>query len=101
MKVIAKTSNGYLFEGDRMDIALMMGYKDSYSMKGEIEIGLEMDMKKIARTSEFIRNIDQNKLSKAVELLESAISQVNETQEVAKSLLTFLLLSEDHTEEGK
>lgn len=62
MKIIGKTENGFILETYGDEIALLMGFQRTYDegfKSLNVNIGTEMNLSKIAATSEFLRTVDQ------------------------------------------
>lgn len=97
MKVIAKISaDSVLCEVTRHEIALLQGHLHHYDMdKHSMEVGSELQLKKIATTSRFIRSTSKEKLKLLQKELQSLTDGVDEAINTVESLNLFTNLSEE------
>ncbi len=90
MKIIAKTDKGYLIEADRAELTLLHGYRSSSEMSSsQFDIGAELNIAKMARTSEFIRTMDDKKLQALQTELEKTLQALIEAREDIHALTVF------------
>lgn len=100
MKVIAKISeDAVLCEVSRNEIALLAGYYSPYdqgiTIKHWMEIGTELQLKKMAGTSRFIRTASKEKLVSLQKELQVLLNSVDGAINTVDSLNLFANLSEE------
>lgn len=94
MKIIGKTISGFILDADNDEIALLMGFRNTYDegMKSiKLNIGAEMDLRKMAATSEFLRTVDKDKLNRLKEQLSDAINDIENAQEAIQAIQAITL----------
>jgi hypothetical protein len=98
MKIIATISDSqFMCQIDRDELALLLGHRSAYEIRGRtITIGEELPLTKMARTSEFVRTMDKEKLLKIKAQLQEAIANVDDAANVVEALSTFEILKEEH-----
>ncbi len=92
MKIIAKTDDGFMLEADRAELALMVGLDSPYSeefKKLKLNIGNELEIRKINETSEFVRSLDKNKLQSLRDDLSRIIDRLDDAGETVQALTLF------------
>lgn len=98
MKIIATIGEKELMcQINISELALLMGYRSVYDIPARtITIGLDLPLTKIAQTSEYVRTMDKESLSKIREHLQDALISVQEASDVVEGLSVFEILKEDH-----
>lgn len=98
MKIIGKTQNGFILDASNDEIALLMGFRRTYDdgfKQLNVGIGTEMNLSKMAATSEFLRNVDKEKLTALKQQLGWVIDAVDEAQDTVQAITLFDTL--EHT----
>lgn len=88
-----------MLEGDLTEIALLMGYRsrhDTSFVGMKIDIGTEMQLVKMAATSEFVRNIDATKIADLRQLLDGMMRELDKASETINAVTVFETLKADH-----
>ncbi|HET8688504.1 MAG TPA: hypothetical protein VFM18_17975 [Methanosarcina sp.] len=90
MKIIAKTGSGYLLEADKGEVALLLGFRSTQSVSEDaLTIGTEMALNKMARTSEFLRTLDEKRIQELKKNFSSIIDMLNESSQTVHALTVF------------
>lgn len=99
MKIIATIdSDTFMVEASKSELALLCGFRNYYDdgfAKIPLKAGLELDLKKMATTSEFIRNIDKDRLQKIKATLASTITDIDKAVENIQAVTLLETLKED------
>ena len=97
MKIIANTSSGYLLEATKEELALIMGFRNSYSTgfnNDMLHIGTNIEIDKIDKVSRFVRNLDKDRLQSIKGSLESAITELDNAVDLTQNITLFAMLEE-------
>lgn len=97
MKIIGKTEDGFLLEASKDDVALMMGFRYAFDdgfKNTKITIGTEMSLTKMAATSEFLRNIDKDRLKEFKSRIEYVIDDIDRAIDTITELTIFETLKD-------
>lgn len=100
MKVIAKIdATKMLCEIDVTELALLHGFRSSYdtgfNKDVATNVGAECNIKKMVTTSQFVRSIRPETLTKTKANLEQLLKQVDDTMLTVAGLEVFNILSEE------
>jgi hypothetical protein len=100
MKILGSTQNGFLLEVTENEIALIQGFRNTYTDKYRTpNVGAVIDISKIDRISRFVRTLDQDKLQGIKSNLKSAIADIDEAVDMAQSITLFATLEDDDAKE--
>ena len=97
MKIVAQTINGFMLEADMNEIILLLGFKSQYDdgmKKIRVSIGLEMELTKIARSCEFLRTLDDEKLRHIKLQLSSIQTALEQTSDTINAITVFETLKD-------
>lgn len=99
MKIIATIDKeSFMVQASKEELALLCGFRTMYDdefTKLRLAAGTELQLKKMAATSEFIRNIDQGRLQTVKQKLVDTISEIDKAVEAIQSVTIFETLKED------
>lgn len=92
MKIIATTKNGWILEATKDEVALMMGYRTAYEdefKNAKVTIDTEMQLGRLAATSEFLRNIDKDRLKEFKNRMEYIMVDIDKAIDTVQQLTIF------------
>jgi hypothetical protein len=94
MKVIARTSGGYLIEANADEIAQIQGYTSQYDSnykRGTAMdiVGQELDITAMVKTAAFVRTLDTNVIKSLADRIESSLKEVRQAGEAVEKLNLF------------
>lgn len=98
MKIIANTSSGYLLEATKEELALIMGFRNSYSTgfnNDMLHIGTDIEIDKIDKVSRFVRNLDKDRLQSIKKDLTCTIEEIDNAIDLTQSITLFATLEEE------
>ena len=98
MKIIAETISGVMLEATKAEVALILGFRNTYAdgFKNEmLNIGKEIPIVKINQVSSFVSTLDKDRLQSIRESLVTAIDGIDKATETVSELTLFTKLSEE------
>jgi hypothetical protein len=96
MKILGKTSDGYIAELTKAEMAWVQGFRSKYDNKLlPPEVGDVVDIRKFVETSAFVRELDTSRLQKIADQLTNALASVEEARLQAGALTLFETLKQD------